>query len=67
MDILLCAAGDDGLGASLAAKGIAAASCDYVGLVVEAIEQRRRELLVTKHLDPLGERQIGSDNGRARS
>ncbi len=33
--------------------------------MAEAIEQRRGELFVTEYLDPLRERQIGGDDGRA--
>jgi hypothetical protein len=36
-----------------------------VGVMTDAIEQRRRELFVAEHLDPFGERQIGGDDGRA--
>ena len=65
MDFLLSAAGgDNGLGASLAAEGITA-SCEYVRVMTETIEQSRRELFVAEHLHPLGERQIGGDYGRA--
>jgi len=31
----------------------------------EAIEQRRGQLFVSQHLDPLGERQIGGNQGRS--
>ena len=64
MDFLLCAVSGGGFDSSLAAEGIAA-SCEYVGVMAEAIEQRRSELFVAEHLDPLGERQIGGDDGRA--
>ena len=36
-----------------------------MSVVAEAIEQRRGELFVAEDLDPLGERQIGGDDGRA--
>jgi hypothetical protein len=61
---LLCAASGGDFDSSLAAKGITA-SCEYVGVMAEAIEQRRGELFVTEDLDPLRERQIGGDDGRA--
>ena len=64
MDFLRCAASGGDFDSSLAAKGITA-SCEYVGVVAEAIEQRRSELFVTEYLDPLRERQIGGDDGRA--
>jgi len=54
--------GGGSLGASLATEGITA-SRQYVSVVTEAIEQRGSELLVTEHLDPLGEGQIGGDDG----
>ena len=59
-----CAAAGGGFNSSLAAKRIAA-SCQYVSVMTEAIEQRRSELFVAEHFDPLGERQIGGDDGRA--
>ena len=64
MNFLLSAAVGGRLGASLAAEGIAASGQD-MGVMAEAIEQRRRELFVAEHLDPLGERRIGGDDGRA--
>jgi hypothetical protein len=51
-DFLLWAAGDNGLGASLAAKGIAA-SCEHVSVMAEAIEQCHRKLFAAEHLGHL--------------
>src|SRR5215472_4158996 len=64
MGLLLRAADSGGLGPALAAKGITA-SGQNMCVVAEAIEQRGSELLVAEHLDPLGERQVGGDDGRA--
>ena len=64
MDFPLSAAGSSDFGGSLAAKGIAA-SCEYVSMMTEAIEQRGREPFVAEHLDPFRERQVGGDDSRA--
>ena len=50
MCFLLCTAAAGGSDCSLAAKGIAASGQD-VGVMAEAIEQRRCELFVAEHLD----------------
>lgn len=64
MEFLLSAAGGGGLGAALAAKGIAA-SGQNVSVMAQAIEQRGGEPFVAEDLDPLGERQVGGDDGGA--
>src|SRR5439155_9181451 len=64
MGFLLYATAGGSFGCSLTTKGIAA-SGQNVGMMAEAIEQCSSELFVAKHLDPLRERQIGGDDGRA--
>ena len=48
--------------ALVAAKGIAT-RCEDMGAVGQAVEQRRGELLVAEHFDPLGEGQVSRDDG----
>src|SRR5262249_51747581 len=62
--LLRAATGSGGLGLPRAAKGITA-SGQNMCVVAEAIEQRGGELFVAEHLDPLGERQVGGDDGGA--
>ena len=64
MGFLLYTTVGGSFGCSLAPKGIAASGQD-VGMMAEAIEQCRSELFIAKHLDPLRERQIGGNDGRA--